>query len=374
MNYRKFGNTGFEISALGFGAMRLPQKEVNGNQVFDYEEGVRIIHRAFELGVNYIDTAPKYCNAESEIIVGKALKGWRDRVKVSTKCPLDEANTAPKVRAKLEESLRKLDVDYIDFYHMWGISWETYEKTIQGAILKEVLKAREEGLIKHLSFSFHDAPESLIKLIDTGNFETLLCQYNLLDRSNEQGLAHATAKGMGTVVMGPVGGGRLGAPSPVIQSMLPGGTRSSAETALRYVLSNPNVSCALSGMGTMAMVEENCEIASRPSNLTEEEAKLVQASVEEKKKLAELYCTGCGYCMPCPQGVNIPKNFEIMNLHRVYGLTDAARERYAGLGKGWDKESLPADQCIECGLCEEKCPQKIEIRRNLKETHAALAR
>ncbi len=374
MNYRKFGNTGFDISVLGFGAMRLPQKEVNGEQVFDYEESVRIIHRAFELGVNYIDTAPYYCNKESEIIVGRALKGWRDRVKVSTKCPLDDCDTPEKVRAMLELSLKKLDVDTIDFYHCWGIGWETYEKTIRGAVLEELQKAKAEGLIQHLSFSFHDVPESMIKLVDTGVFESVLCQYNLLDRSNEQALAHATANGLGTVVMGPVGGGRLGAPSAVIQSMLPGGTRSSAETALRYVLSNPNVCCALSGMGTLAMVEENCEIASRPSTLTEAEKAQVLASMEEKKKLAELYCTGCGYCMPCPQGVDIPKNFEIMNLHRVYGLTEAARGQYGNLGKGWAAKSLPASACIECGLCEEKCPQHIEIRRNLKETHEALAR
>ena len=354
--------------------MRLPQKEVDGQKVFDYEESVRIIHRAFELGVNYIDTAPYYCNKESEIIVGKALKGWRDRVKVSTKLPIEDDSTPASVREMLETSLKKLDVDYIDFYHFWGIGWETYENKIRGAIYDEIVKAKNEGLIKHISFSFHDVPESMIKLIDTGRFESVLCQYNLLDRANEQAIAHAQAKGLGVVNMGPVGGGRLGAPSAVVQSMLPGGTSSSAETALRFVLSDTNISCALSGMGTMAMVEENAEIASRPNALTDAEKAAVLASMEEKKKLAELYCTGCGYCMPCPQGVDIPKNFEIMNLHRVYGLTAAAKERYSNLGKNWDKDSMPASSCVECGLCEEKCPQHIEIRKNLKETDAVLGR
>jgi predicted aldo/keto reductase-like oxidoreductase len=310
----------------------------------------------------------------SEAIVGKALKGRRDRVKVSTKLPLEEGCTPASARAMLEGSLKKPDVDYIDYYHMWGISWEAYEGKFRGAICDAMMKARDEGLIKHLSFSFHDEPESLFKLVDTGCFESVLCQYNLLDRANEKAISYAREKGLGIAVMGPVGGGRLGAPSPAIQSLMPGVTRSSAETALRFVLSNPDVCCALSGMGSMAMVEENVEIASRPSMLTDAEKAQVVASLEEKRKLADLYCTGCGYCMPCPQGVDIPKNFELMNLDRVYGLTAAAKAGYAHLGKDWDKDSLPASNCAECGLCEDKCPQKIEIMKRLKETDEALGK
>ncbi len=374
MNFRKFGNTGFEISALGFGAMRLPQKEADGKKVMDYDEGVRVIHRAFELGVNYIDSAPFYCDGESEIIVGRALKGWRERVKVSTKFPVEDDSTPDSMRAMLEKSLSKMDTDHVDFYHMWGIGWDTYDNTLRGKLMEAAAKLKAEGLIRHVSFSFHDKPESMFKLIDTGLFESVLCQYNLLDRSNEQAIEYAANKGLGVVIMGPVGGGRLGAPSDVIRGMGVQ-TQSSAETALRFVLSNQAVSCALSGMGSIAMVEENAEIASRPSALTDAEKAAVVASLEEKKKLAELYCTGCGYCMPCPQNVDIPRNFEIMNLHRVYGLTDAARGQYASLGKTqWTKENHPASDCIECGLCEEKCPQKIEIRARLKETHEALGR
>jgi uncharacterized protein len=374
MNYRKFGNTGFEISALGFGAMRLPQKELDGKKVFDHEEGVRVIRRAIELGVNYVDTAPFYCDSESEIVVGKALKGWRDRVKVSTKLPLEDGCTPGSVRAMLESSLKKLDVDSIDFYHMWGISWEGYEKSFVGAICAAMRKAKAEGLIKHLSFSFHDKPESLFRLVDEGCFESVLCQYNLLDRANEQAIAYARENGLGVAVMGPVAGGRLGAPSPEILGLLPGGTKSSAEIALRFVLSNPNVCCALSGMGSMEMVEENAQIASRPLTLTESEKAQVLASMEVKKKLADLYCTGCRYCMPCPQSVDIPKIFELMNLHRVYGQTAAAKGGYTHLGHDWDAESLPVSSCIECGLCEEKCPQGIEIRKRLKETEETLSK
>lgn len=373
MQYREFGKTGVKISTLGFGAMRLPQKKVDGKNVFDVEESIRIIHRAFELGVNYIDTAPYYCEGESEIIVGKALKGWRDKVYLSTKNPIEDDSGA-HYRERLEKSLKKLDVDYIDFYHMWGINWEAYEKNIlaKDGPLAAAIKAKEEGLIKHISFSFHDKPENMIRLIDTGNFETVLCQYNLLDRSNEEAIAHAGKKGLGVVIMGPVGGGRLGAQSDVIRKLMPEGVKSSADLALRFVISNPNVTCALSGMGSMEMVEENVRVASNESQLNEKEVEAINAAMEQNKKLAELYCTGCKYCMPCPQGVNIPLNFELMNYHRVYGLTDYAKNQYGQIGTNQWMEGKKAEECIECGVCEEKCPQKLEIRKQLQETAKAL--
>lgn len=368
MQYREFGKTGIKISALGFGSMRLPQKKAGDKYINDVEEGIRVIQRAFELGVNYIDTAPGYCGGESEIIVGKALKGWRDKVYVSTKNSIGDSSPS-NFRRKLEESLKKLDVDYIDFYHMWGIDWETYEKKINvpDGPLDAARKAKEEGLIKHISFSFHDKPENLIRLVDTGNFETLLCQYNLLDQANKEAIAYAGAKGMGVVIMGPVAGGMLGAPSQVIQNLIKGKVKSSAEIALRFVLASQGVTCALSGMSTVEMVEENAEIASREDLLSEEEINQINESIKENRKLADLYCTGCNYCMPCPNDVNIPRNFRIMNYHRIYQLTDYARDEYRNL-----KDQEKASNCIECGLCEQKCPQKIKIRSQLRETAETL--
>jgi len=373
MKYNDFGKTGVKISALGFGAMRLPSKNVDGKTKWDVDESVRIIHRAFELGVNYIDTAPYYCDGESESIVGKALKGWRDKVYLSTKNPIENASGADW-RKRLEASLKRLDVERIDFYHMWGINWGAWENNIdvKDGPLGAAVRAKEEGLIKHISFSFHDAPENLPRLIDTGAFETMLVQYNLLDRSNEPGIARAKEKGLGVVIMGPVGGGRLGAPSPAIQALLPGKVNSSAELALRFVLSNPGVTCALSGMGSMQMVEENVRIASDARPRSADEIAKINESVEENRRLSELYCTGCNYCMPCPAGVNIPLNFQIMNYHRVYKITDYAREQYAMIGKVDWMKGKPASECVECGECEGKCPQKLEIRKQLKETAAAL--
>ncbi|ADQ41912.1 aldo/keto reductase [Caldicellulosiruptor acetigenus I77R1B] len=374
MLYRKFGNTGVMISALGFGAMRLPQKEINGKMVFDEDESIKIIHRAVELGVNYIDTAPYYCDSQSEIIVGKALKGIKNKVYISTKNPIED-DSGDNFLKRLENSLKKLDVDKIDFYHMWGINYEAFREKIikKGGPLDAAKRAKEEGLIGHISFSFHDKPENMIKIIDEGEvFETVLCQYNLLDRSNEKAIEYAAEKGLGVVVMGPVGGGRLGAPSPVIQNLLPGKVVSSAEIALRFVLANPNVSCALSGMSTIEMVEQNAKVASNPNPLSSEELELIKKAMEENKKLADLYCTGCNYCMPCPQGVNIPLNFQIMNYHRVYGLTDFAKAEYARIGTVQWLPGKKAEECIECGICEEKCPQKIQIRKQLKETAQTL--
>lgn len=374
MQYRELGNTGIKISALGFGAMRLPQTNVGGKMVFDTEESISMIHRSFELGVNYIDTAPYYCEKQSEEIVGKAIKGWRDKVYLSTKNPIED-DSGDHYRERLENSLKKLDTDYIDFYHMWGIDLESYEKKInvKNGPLSAALKAKEEGLIKHLSFSFHDKAENMIKLIDTGYFETVLCQYNMLDRSNEAGIAHAREKGLGVMIMGPIGGGRLGAPSEIIKKLIPGGAKSSAELAMRFVVSNPNVTCALSGMSSMAMVEENVRVVSKEEQLTDAEILAINEAMEQNKKLSDLYCTGCNYCMPCPKEVNIPKIFEYMNYHRVYKLTDYAKAEYKSIGTNEWVKGNRADACVDCGICEQKCPQKIQIRKQLKESHKALA-
>ena len=373
MQYRPFGKTGVAISRLGFGAMRLPQVAINGKMVIDHEESIRIIHHAFELGVNYIDSAPLYCDDQSETIVGRALKGWRDRVYLSTKNPVED-DSGPHYRERLESSLKKLDTEVIDFYHFWGINWETFEQKInvKDGPLAQAIKAKEEGLIRHISFSFHDKPEAMVRLVDTGYFESVLCQYNMLDRSNEASIAYAHEKGLGVVVMGPVGGGRLGMPSAKIQKLIPGGAKSSAELALRFVLANPNVTCALSGMSTTGMIEENALVASNDSALNADEVLGLTAAMEQNKKLADLYCTGCKYCMPCPQEVNIPLNFELMNYHRVYGLTEYARQEYQKIGTMPWMEGKRADACIECGECEEKCPQKLPIRVQLQETAAAL--
>jgi predicted aldo/keto reductase-like oxidoreductase len=375
MQYVKFGKTGIEVSRLGFGAMRLPQKEVNGVKEFDTEEGIRIIHKAMAEGVNYFDTAPYYCEKQSEIIVGKALKGRRSEVYLSTKNPIENAS-GDDFEKRLETSLTKLDTDYIDFYHMWGIDLESYETKVSApdGPLERAIKLKAQGVIRHISFSFHDDPKNMIEIIKRGQgaFESVLCQYNLLDRSNEESIAFAHEQGLGVVIMGPVGGGRLGAPSEVIRALMQGKVESSAEVALRFVMSNPNVHIALSGMSSMAQVEENCRVASNMQPLSQEEQSRIETMMAENKRLAELYCTGCNYCMPCPAGLNIPEIFKMMNYHRVYKLTDFARQEYARIGKVEWMKYENASACAECGECEGKCPQHLKIRDQLKQTHEVL--
>lgn len=375
MQYTEFGRTGIQVSRLGFGCMRFPSREVDGKKVFDEEESIRMMHRAMELGVNYFDTAPGYCEKQSEIIVGKALKGRRDKVYLSTKYPSEEAS-GDDLERKLETSLKKLDTDYIDFYHMWGISLKTFVERLDtpDGPMARARKLRDTGVIRHISFSFHDAPENMIEIIRRGEgvFASVLCQYNLLDRANEDAIAYAHEQGLGVTIMGPVGGGRLGAPSKVIQDLLPGKVQSSAEMALRFVMNNRNVNIALSGMSSMDMVEENAAVASNMEPLTQEEEARIAASLEENRRLADLYCTGCNYCMPCPKGINIPEIFKMMNYHRVYGLTKFARDNYARIGKDPWLNFQNAAACVQCGACEKKCPQHLHIREQLRAAHEAL--
>ncbi len=344
--------------------------EVDGKSVVDEDKAIPMLHRAFELGVNYVDSAWMYCNELSECTVGRALKGWRDRVMLSTKFPGGERD----YRETLETQLRKLDEPYVDFYHFHGIGapWLTSDK--RDDLIKAALKAKEEGLIRHISFSFHDKPEVMGQIIDIGIFDSVLCQYNLLDRANEEALANAKAKGLGTVVMGPVGGGRISGLPPEVAAKAGIDVKSSAELAFRFVFANPNIDCALSGMGTMEMVEQNVGFASNSAPLTEAETTAINAAMEENKRLSDLYCTGCNYCLPhCPQEIAISTIFRAMNYYRVYGLKEYAQGMYDNIGKEWSK-GAKADACAHCGECEEHCPQKIQIREQLEECLALLGR
>lgn len=373
MQYREYGKTGIKLSALGFGCMRFPME----NEHVKEEETIEMLHRAMDLGVNYFDSAVMYCKGESQIVLGKAIKGRRDDLYISTKNHY-KGDDRDEWRNFLDQSLERLDIDYIDFYHLHGLTYEQYsEHLLPNGPMDEARKAKEEGLIKHLCFSSHDKPENIIKLIDTGEFEGMLVQYNLLDRRNEDAIAHANDNGLGVAIMGTVGGGRLVPPSEKIENMIEGEVKSTPELAVRFVLSNPNVTVALSGMNSIEMVEENVATASRPEPLSDEERQQILDSLEENKKLEELYCTGCGYCLPCPNGVDIPANFSAMNMLRVWGLEKVAKERYARLGRRTDDDDEPApawaEACVECGTCEPKCPQDIPVIEQLKEVAEALS-
>jgi predicted aldo/keto reductase-like oxidoreductase len=289
---------------------------------------------------------------------------------VSTKNP--DYGTDEKIWwSKLEASLERLQVQAIDIYNHHGLNWKMWKEAIEPRIGTWMVKARDQGLIRHIGFSFHDNNQNLVKLIETGYPEVITLQYNLLDRQLEPGIALAHEKGIGVVVMGPVGGGRLGGTSEVLQKVVPGMERV-PELALRFVLSNPHVSVALSGMSTMAQVEENVRVALSATGLNADELRLVNEQLERLKALADLYCTGCGYCLPCPHEVAIPKIFDFYNRGRVYGLWEDARREYAMLGTVSWMPGKRGDACVQCGECEKKCPQHIPIQKQLEEAHKAL--
>jgi len=365
MQYRTFGRLGHRVSALGFGAMRLPE---------DGDQAVEVIRCALDEGVNFVDTAPGYMNGTSEQTVGRALKERRQKVFLSTKARCNEENKGT-LRSQLEESLRNLDTDYVDFYHMWGINWDKYENVVlgRGGHLEQAREARDEGLIRHISFSFHDIPDNLIKLIDTGNFDSMLVQYNMLDRRNEEAIHYAHERGLGVAVMGPVGGGRLSEAGGELRRLLPPGYGATPALALRFVLSHPGVSVALSGMGSVEMVRENAAAASRGEPFNSEEKEAVYRALDQVGGLADLYCTGCRYCMPCPNEVAVPQIFSLYIHHKVYGLTDYARDIYRRLQEGGPGvPGAAAEACTRCGECETKCPQNIAVVEQLEEAHRAL--
>lgn len=381
MQYSKFGNTGMRVSALGYGAMRLPTLE---DGTCDVERSVPLLRRGIDLGINYIDTAYVYIKGTSEVAVGQAIKGYdREKLYLATKIPVHDDETAnPDVwRAKLEESLKRFDTPYIDCILFHGLGWTEFEAHVArpGMALDEARKAQAEGLVRHICFSSHDTVENVVRLIDSGEFAGLLLQYNFLDRHNEPAIARAAEQGMGVAIMGPVAGGRLATPQGIAvdeEGMLEVKT---PELALRFVWANPNVSVALSGMNEMAQIEENVTAAERAAHMDEAEMAQVDRLVEKNEKLADLYCTGCGYCMPCPNEVNIPENFRYMNWYRVWGLEEEARKAYAALSeKGtWGPwvgriTGLNADACVQCGECEPKCPQNISIIEQLQEVAETL--
>ena len=379
MQYRKFGKTGKMISALGFGCMRLPETERDGKSCVDEEKAIPMLRRAYECGVNYFDTAYGYCNEQSQPTLGKALKAVRGNVMLATKQPLHLVKETGDFRRVLERQLSSMDTEYIDFYHFHGIDKGAMDNQIKPMkLMDEARRAMDEGLVRHMAFSFHGNPADMRHIIERGEiFSSVLLQYNLLDRSHGEAIAYLAEAGIGVVVMGPVAGGRLAAPSSLADRLLGDKNPETAELAIKFVLGNPNVSCALSGMGSMQMLEQNLKVGEMETPMTAEDFEKAGRLMVDLKKLSELYCTGCDYCKPCPQGINIPHIFNAFTHHNVYGMTALGKNMYDQVRRGhkdWNGNliSEPVSKCVECGECEKKCPQKIEIIKKLKEIDAVL--
>ncbi len=375
MKYRTFGKTGETVSIMGMGGGRLPEIEINRKKYPAQDEIDKMVEIAYKNGINYFDTAPLYCGGKCEAAIGHAVKDFRENIYIAAKIngnDVREHNFFPA----LEKTLCNLKTDYVDFYYFWGIGagfFKTY--IVEKGILKDAYRAKEQGLIHHVSFSFHGPTEEIREIIDTAEqngypMETVLVQYNFFDRVNENMLAYAKQKGLGTVVMGPAGGGRLVSSFNTAQSNgvldIP-----SYEFALRFVMENTDVHCALSGMQSFDMAKENVLI---PDRVCEKEGSVRTLPVRNMKllkKFHELYCTGCKYCQPCPANIQIQDIFQFYTYFNVYGLTEHAIKQYEDYRQRGRKTYR---DCMNCGQCEKRCPQKISIREELKRVDACLTR
>jgi uncharacterized protein len=385
MRYRKFGNLDFKVSALGFGAMRLPtdgdinnSDRLSSNIVED--EAIRMIRYAIDEGVNYIDTAYPYHQGSSEIVTGKALKeGYRNKVKLATKSPVFLIEKGEDFNRYLDEQLKKLQTDYIDFYLLHALSRDRWENTVKKLdILEYAESAKQAGKIKHLGFSFHDNLDAFIEIIDGyDGWEFCQIQYNYMDIENQagtKGLKYAADKGLPVIIMEPLLGGKLANPPQEVLEIIKKSKKkySPADLAFQWLWDQEEVSVVLSGMSNMEQVKENIVSANRsgigalgPKDL--ETIELIRKKYNERTIIP---CTNCGYCMPCPNNVDIPKNIALYNDSIIHDDLKTASEKYNHF---FDK-NMRADACIQCRLCEEKCPQKIPISEWMIKIHKELGK
>ena len=363
MQYRRFGRVGWQVSALGFGCMRLPTKGTY--EVIDEELAIAMLRYAVDNGVNYIDTAYGYHGGNSEKVVGRALEGgYREKVYLATKLPHWHVQNLDDCSRILNEQLERLRTDHLDVYLLHSLSKGAWEKLRQMNIFRWAEDAMAKGLFRVLGFSFHDTYEVFQEIVDAyDNWGMCQIQYNILNenvQAGTKGLQYAASKGLAVVIMEPLLGGRLANPPSAVRQLLEAAPvkRSPAEWALQWLWNKPEVSVVLSGMSTMEQVQENIRSASRSGvgTMSLEELELISKVQRLYEQLHPIPCTGCEYCMPCPNGVNIPRIFAIYNEGVVYEEMDRARERYNRLPEG-----ERASECIACRVCETKCPQHIEI-------------
>lgn len=377
MQYRKFGKLEWKVSALGFGAMRLPILDNDPSKINE-EMASSMIRYAIDHGVNYIDTAYPYHGGQSEIIVGKILnEGYRNKVKLATKLPSWLIKKTDDFDTYFNEQLDKLQTEYIDFYLLHALNKNHWTELQQHGVVEWAEKTIKSGKIKYLGFSFHDDFDVFKYILDSYDQWTFTqIQYNYMDIKNQagtRGLRYAASKGLAVVIMEPILGGRLVDPPTTILDIweTADNKRTPADWALQWLWDQPEVSVVLSGMSLMSHVIENVASAniSGICHLSEADLDLIDAVREKYIAISPIPCTKCDYCMPCPNGVNIPRNFEIYNQGFMYDKIDDARRAY----NNWFAEEERAHNCIECLECEEKCPQKIPITEWLPKVNESLS-
>ena len=363
MKYRENPQNGDQLSLIGFGCMRFAKDEA------EVEKEIRY---AIEQGINYFDTAYIYPGSESTL--GKVLaKGLRDKVKIATKLPPYLVKKYEDFDKLFYEELKRLQTNYIDYYLMHMLTEvSVWERLVGLGILDWIKEKKDKGEIRNIGFSYHGGKDEFIKIIDAYTWEFVMMQYNYLDENNQagkSGLQYASSKGLPVMIMEPLRGGKLvsNLPKQVYQLMnKENADRSPAEWAFRWIYNHPEVTVVLSGMNSMEMLEENIRIASvaEANAFGTNEYQLFDQVREVLNNTIKVPCTACNYCMPCPVGVDIPTCFSCYNDREIEG-------KFAAIGKYIMQTSLKstpsnASLCIQCSKCESHCPQKIEIRNELK--------
>jgi predicted aldo/keto reductase-like oxidoreductase len=373
MLFRTVPKTGDSLSILGYGFMRLPLK--NGGSI-DEDRAIRQLRHAIDKGVNYVDTAPAYHFGKSEKVLARALAdGYREKVRIATKLPPWSVHSSDDMPRILSSQLTTLRTDHIDYYLLHSLTKTSWEKLKGLGVLDFLDAAKKDGRIIHAGFSFHDDAETLKEIVDAYDWDFCQIQYNYLDEHNQagtEGLAYAAGKRLAVIIMEPLRGGNLAGNVPDEIKQIWKETsknRSPAEWALRWVWNHPEVTVVLSGMNDESHINENIRIANDalPNSLSPSELAVISRVRDSYQRLMKIPCTGCGYCMPCPAGVDIPGCFSLYNAHYLFPHDRSAKFHYFGRHGGLLSGVSYAGMCRQCNKCMKSCPQHLQIPDRLRD-------
>lgn len=384
MQYRSMPKSKDKISILGYGCMRLPT-HVGGaaSSLIDKAKAIKQIRGAIDAGVNYLDTAWPYHLGASESFLGEYIlkDGYREKVYIATKLPCMLISKKEKIEEIFNKQLQKLQVDYIDYYLLHSLDGASWDKMLNLGIIDFMDKIKKEGKVRHMGFSFHGKHEDFIRIVDGYDWDFTQVQYNILDENFQagiKGIEYAASKNLGVIAMEPLRGGSLVGKIPKeIQKIYDEAPikRSAADWAFRWIYNNPAISLVLSGMNDDEHIKENIKIASNatPNGMSKEELAIINRARDKYLDIMQVGCTGCAYCMPCPAGINIPACFKGLNNYYMFGKGGAKFNHmlYQGI-KTDDGKAHWSSACIDCGKCEEACPQNLEIRKDLKKVQKDL--
>ena len=370
MIYRQLGDTGIRISVVAFGGMRFFER--------DEETAIATVRRCLEVGITFFETG-SYGDGKSEALLGKALTqcASRDEIVLANKAHASTLPDGSEVRRRLEEALAREQTEYFDLFSFWGTNTpEMFQNVMKpGGPLDAVRRAQEEGLVRAIGLTTHARQGWILEFARAHHWDAITLKEHML-YSRQQDVIQALGEmGTGVIVMSPLAGGVVCSPGPDIAGKLAEAGTTAAILGLRFLVSNPHVTAVISGMTQPAEVEENARAGDVEGPLTDAEQGLLALIQERTRGLGQTFCTSCGYCVPCPEEVNIPGIFRLWNLMRGYGSEGYSKLEYQKIReqRHWaDFLGQSAEACVECGTCEEKCPEGLEIAEDLKRAHADL--